>query len=319
MPAHVVVVGSGMQQLVPRQTWPLGHCCGQPTFCPQLFVTATPPQRPLQAAPLSLQHEPSALQMAPGDAQEPPLPQATVCPQLLTAVPQALPAQVVLAGSGMQPQLLFVHVPPSQPPQSTGRPQLSCVCPQRLWHQLPSETHSQLPVTHALPVPQSSEHARGLLQLSFVAPHRSAHVIAFGSGVHELVTPPSPSVTTAPSGPMTTGGPLEPSRAVGSASRALSKSTPAIVSQPAPSAMLASAREPTITILMLREPSRVVTTDIVVPCSSDHLREPPATFDASAMERGMASLISSPFPSPRGRCAARTSPRRRCRDRSLQW
>jgi len=126
-PAQVVEVGSGMQQLVPMQTWPEAHCCGQPTFCPQLLVTLTPPQRPLQAAPLSLQHEPSALQIAPGVVHAPPLPQATVCPQLLTAVPHALPAHVVAVGSGTQLQLLFVHVPASQPPQSTGRPQLSWV------------------------------------------------------------------------------------------------------------------------------------------------------------------------------------------------
>lgn len=261
-----------MQQLVPRQTWPAAHCCGQPTFCPQLFVTLTPPQRPLHAAPLSLQHVPSGLQIAPDAAHAPPLPHATVCPQLLIAVPHDLPAHVVATGSGTQPQLLFVHVPPSQPPQSTGRPQLSCVCPHRLLHHDPSETHSQLPVTHALPAPQSSEHARGLLQLSSVVPHRSAHVTAFGSGVHELVTPPSPSVTTAPSGPIVPGGLVDPSRpSPGPARRALSKSTPAIVSHPAPAAMLAIAMQAAITSLMLREPLCAGTIDIVVPPSTEHL------------------------------------------------
>jgi len=104
---------------------------------------------------------------------------------------------------------------------------------------------------HALPAPQSSEHSRGLLQLSLVVPQRSAHVTTFGSGVHELVTPPSPSVTTAPSGPITTGGVVEPSRpSLGSARRALSKSTPAIVSQPAPMTTLASASATTSTSLV---------------------------------------------------------------------
>lgn len=117
-----------MQQLVPMQTCVAGHCAGQPTACPQLLVTETPLQRPAQAAPLSEQHEPSGLQIAPGAAHAPLLPQATVCSQLLVAVPQLLPAHVVATGSGAQPHALSVQSAPfSQTEQSTGRPQLSCV------------------------------------------------------------------------------------------------------------------------------------------------------------------------------------------------
>ena len=67
-PAHVVASGSGVQQLVPTHTPPALQPCGQPIVCPQLLVTLTPPQRPLHAAPLSEQHEPSALQIAPAVA-----------------------------------------------------------------------------------------------------------------------------------------------------------------------------------------------------------------------------------------------------------
>ena len=128
-PAHVVVIGSGVQQLVPAQTCEAGHCAGHPISCPQLFVTLTPPQRPLHAAPLSEQQEPSDLQIAPAAAHAPLFPHATVCPQLLTAVPQLFPAHVVATGSGVHPHALAVHSTPTplRPPQSTGRPQLSCV------------------------------------------------------------------------------------------------------------------------------------------------------------------------------------------------
>jgi hypothetical protein len=58
---------------------------------------------------------------------DPVAPQATICPQLLVPEPQFLPAQVVVAGSAVQPQApLVVQVAPaSQPPQSMSRLQLS--------------------------------------------------------------------------------------------------------------------------------------------------------------------------------------------------
>jgi hypothetical protein len=131
-PAHVVASGSGVQHVVPLHTPPEGQPEGQPTSCPQLFLTTTPPHRPLHALPSSRQHDPSGLQVAPALAQAPPFPHATVCPQLFVAVPHFLPAHVVATGSGTQPHALFVHRSPfGHPPQSTGRPQLSSVGPQR--------------------------------------------------------------------------------------------------------------------------------------------------------------------------------------------
>jgi hypothetical protein len=78
-PAHVVAVGSGVQQVVPLQSAPASaHSAGHCTVCPQLFVTATLPQRSLQAAPSSTQHVPSGLQIAPAAAHAPASPHATV-------------------------------------------------------------------------------------------------------------------------------------------------------------------------------------------------------------------------------------------------
>jgi hypothetical protein len=204
-----------------------------------LFVTTSPPHLPAQAAPLSMQQLPSGMQTAPlPSVHWPLLPQATVCPQLLTAVPQVFAPHDAATGSGAQPHALAVQgAPLAQLPQLIGRPQLSFVSPQRLLHQFPSETHSQAPLVQAFPVPQVEAQDRGALQLSVAAPHLSAQVTAFGSGVQELVTgppvpapPPTPGFpgSIAPSGRVR--GPVVP--ASSSAGRALSKSTPAIVPHP---------------------------------------------------------------------------------------
>lgn len=77
---HVVATGSGVQQLVPSQTWPLGHVVGQATVCPQLFV-AFVLHLPEHAALLfGVQHVPFASQKSPAVAQDPvpPVPQKTV-------------------------------------------------------------------------------------------------------------------------------------------------------------------------------------------------------------------------------------------------
>jgi hypothetical protein len=49
-------------------------------------------------------------------------PHATAWPQVFVAVPHVLPAHVIVAGSGTQPQApALLHVrPASQPPQSIG-------------------------------------------------------------------------------------------------------------------------------------------------------------------------------------------------------
>lgn len=105
---------------------------------------------------------------------------------------------------------------------------MSIVWPQRFAHHWPFDTHSHLPLLHARPSPQSVEHARGALQLSFVVSHLSAHTVAVGSGVHELVTLPASSTVVPPSPPSDASKPRGalPSMFV-SARCALSKSTPA--------------------------------------------------------------------------------------------
>jgi hypothetical protein len=96
--------------------------------CPHPFVTAAL-HFPAHAWALSGEQQvPSDWQTSPEVAHEPVpfAPHATSCPQLLVAVPQVFPAHVVVAGSGLQPQLPAAHdVPPSHPRQSTWFPQLS--------------------------------------------------------------------------------------------------------------------------------------------------------------------------------------------------
>jgi hypothetical protein len=91
-------------------------------------VTVTPHLPAHAWSLLGEQHVPSDWQtsLAPAQAAVPFAPQATVWPQLFVATPQFLPAQVVVAGSGVQPHAPLLHVsPPSHPPQSTCAPQLS--------------------------------------------------------------------------------------------------------------------------------------------------------------------------------------------------
>jgi len=94
-----------VQQTLFTQTALPGHVCGHGTDCPQLFVAVTW-HRPPQAVVLSgLQHVSFARQVAPtSHSVELLTPQLTVRLQLLTADPHCFPAQVVLTGSGMQPQ-----------------------------------------------------------------------------------------------------------------------------------------------------------------------------------------------------------------------
>jgi len=96
-------------------------------FGPQLFVTTTPPHLPSHAVPLSVQHDPSALQIAPGVEHCPLFPHATNCPQLFVATPQFFVPHVVARLSGTHPPQVptIEHTPPSHPPHWTGRPQLS--------------------------------------------------------------------------------------------------------------------------------------------------------------------------------------------------
>jgi hypothetical protein len=157
-----------------------------------LFVTVAPPHRPAHATPSSTQHVPSAMQTAPPTEHWPLVPHATICPQLFVAVPHFFVPHVTASGSGVHPQAPAVHAPPSsQPPQLTGRAQLSVVSPQRFLHQVPSETHWHLPSAQVRPNPQVEAQVRGLWQLSVTTPHFSAHVMEFGSGLQELVAGPA--------------------------------------------------------------------------------------------------------------------------------
>jgi hypothetical protein len=112
------------------QTPPPGQVAGQVTVRPHRLVTVTP-HFPAQATESvsGVQQDPSAMQTSPVNehAVDPLTPQATTCPQLLVVEPQFLPAQVVVAGSAVQPQapLALQIAPPSQTPQSTSRLQLS--------------------------------------------------------------------------------------------------------------------------------------------------------------------------------------------------
>jgi len=115
---HQVAVGVGEQQVwLDVQTPPLGQVAGQVTVRPQRLVTVTPHFPAHATASVSgVQQEPSAMQTSPVDEQavDPVAPQATTCPQLLVAEPQFLPAQVVVAGSAVQPQApLAVQVAPA--------------------------------------------------------------------------------------------------------------------------------------------------------------------------------------------------------------
>jgi hypothetical protein len=98
------------------------------TVCPQLF-TAEPPHLPAHAwALFGVQHVSSDWHRSPAvsHAVVPFEPQARTWPHLLVATPQFFPAHVVVAGSGLQPQLPLTHAtPPSHPWQSTWVPQLS--------------------------------------------------------------------------------------------------------------------------------------------------------------------------------------------------
>jgi hypothetical protein len=79
-PAHVVAIGSGVQHVVPSQTWPELHDAGQPMVCPQLLTTFSL-HLPAQAAALfGVQHVSFAKQTSPAVAQfaVPPEPQKTV-------------------------------------------------------------------------------------------------------------------------------------------------------------------------------------------------------------------------------------------------
>jgi hypothetical protein len=101
--------------------------------CPQLFIAVL--HLPAQAEALSgVQHVSLARHTSPGELHIVPAagPHATSWPQLFLTEPQFLPAHVVVAGSGTQPQAPEVHImPASQPPQSTGLLQLSNCLPQR--------------------------------------------------------------------------------------------------------------------------------------------------------------------------------------------
>jgi hypothetical protein len=104
------------------------------TLCPQLFVAVVPHLPPHAMALSGAQHVPSAMQISLLDAQaaEPVGPQATSWPQLFIIEPQFRPAHVVACGSGLHPHAPAMHIaPPSQPPQSTGRLQLSNCLPHR--------------------------------------------------------------------------------------------------------------------------------------------------------------------------------------------
>ncbi|MGH7329502.1 MAG: hypothetical protein ACREJX_14245 [Polyangiaceae bacterium] len=77
---HVVAIDSGVQQLVPSHTWPVGQPAGHEIVCPQLFV-AFVLHFPEQAALLfGVQHVPFDSQKSPVVAHEPvpPAPQNTV-------------------------------------------------------------------------------------------------------------------------------------------------------------------------------------------------------------------------------------------------
>jgi hypothetical protein len=144
---HHVAVAVGVQQVpFAVHTAPPGHVAGHFAGRPQRLVTVTPHWPRQAVASSGVQHVPSALQTSPGAAQDAVSlsPQATTCPQLFIAVPQFLPAHVLVAGSGAQPQLLLTQAaPPGHCPQSTWLPQLSYSCPQRLAQKLGSGT--QLP------------------------------------------------------------------------------------------------------------------------------------------------------------------------------
>jgi hypothetical protein len=100
----------------------------QLTVCPQLFM-AVVLHLPAQAESLSgKQHVLLGRQTPtiPPHSVVPLAPQATTWPQLFVAAPQFIPAHVVVAGSGSQPQEPAVQVtPPSHDAQITVAPQLS--------------------------------------------------------------------------------------------------------------------------------------------------------------------------------------------------
>ncbi len=98
---------------------------------------------------------------------------------------------MVEGGSGAQPQLFEMHVPPSQPPQSIGSPQLSVVLPQRPAHhtggatgvQQEPETQTSLPEQEQLTAcPQTSVRT---------TPHWLPQVTLGGGGEQQV--PPSAS------------------------------------------------------------------------------------------------------------------------------
>ena len=188
---------SGVQQLVPSQTCPLGQVEGQATVCPQLF-TAFVLHLPEHAALLfGVQHVSSVLQTSPalGHALVPPEPQNTVCLQLFWTDPHCRVPHDVPMGSGSQPHAPPAeHVsPPSHPPQSTGCAQLFVAEPHRALQKFGSTAHVHVlvDVSHVLFCPQSVLHARGCPQLSVALPQ--CVLQKFGSGVQSLV--PGPPTT----------------------------------------------------------------------------------------------------------------------------
>jgi len=116
---HHVDGGVGLQHELPDvQTPPSGHVAGHATDCPQLFITLTL-HLPEHAPALSgVQHVSSVRQKSPLFAHEgvPFAPQPTDSPQLFVFVPQFLPAQVVVTGSGTQPSPPSGRGPASVPP-----------------------------------------------------------------------------------------------------------------------------------------------------------------------------------------------------------
>jgi hypothetical protein len=190
LPLQALVL-SGVQQVwSDMQTPALGQVAGQDVVCPQLLVTLVL-HLPAQAAAMSgvQQVLPTHTSLEDEQLTVPPLPQGTDCPQLLVAVPQVLPLQVVASVSGTQPQDPPSQVsPPSQAPHEIVPPQLSVVGPQRFRHHTESGVgEQQLPLPKQ--APPSGQAAGQLVDspqlLVAVVLHLPAHVAAL-SGVQQV-------------------------------------------------------------------------------------------------------------------------------------